>query len=73
MAVMTAADQPPPVAANGRAPRPAAIDWARALADHEPWLWRLAVIASARHCRQQGRRKQALAGLSEGKGDESNY
>ena len=98
MAVMTAANQPP-LAANGWA-----LDWARSLADHQPWLrrvilartsepqavdeiwqqvalaaveqrwplaepakvgpWlhRLAVIASARYCRQQGRRRRALAG-----------
>jgi RNA polymerase sigma-70 factor (ECF subfamily) len=100
MAVMTAADKPPP-AVNG-----AALDWARLLPLHEPWLrrvilartsepaaveevwqqvalaaveqrwpladaarvgpWlhRLAVIAAARYCRQQGRQRRALAGLA---------
>ena len=29
-----------------------------------PWLHRLAVVAAARYCRQQGRRKRALAGLA---------
>src|SRR5688500_1859740 len=101
MAVMTAADQPPLLAANG-----AALDWARLLPRHEPWLrrvilartcepqavdevwqqvalaaieqrwpladaarlgpWlhRLAVVAAARYCRQQGRQRRALAGLA---------
>lgn len=29
-----------------------------------PWLHRLAVVASARYCRQQGRRRRALASLA---------
>lgn len=107
MAVMTAADQPPLVAANGAAPRRVSLDWARPLSEHEPWLrrvilartgeaqavdevwqqvalaaveqrwpladaskaapWlhRLAVIAAARYCRQQGRQRRALTGLAE--------
>lgn len=101
MAVMTAADKPPPVA------NACVLDWARSLAEHQPWLarviaartgephaveeiwqqvtlaaveqrwpladatkvgpWlhRLAVIASARYRRQQGRGRRALAGWAD--------
>jgi RNA polymerase sigma-70 factor (ECF subfamily) len=102
MAVMTAADLPPLVTADG-----AGLDWARSLTEHEPWLrrvilartgepqavdevwqqvalaaieqrwpltdaskaapWlhRLAVVASARFRRQQGRARRAHAALAD--------
>jgi RNA polymerase sigma-70 factor (ECF subfamily) len=46
----------------------AAVEQRWPLADAErvgPWLHRLAVIAAARYCRQQGRRRHALAGWAE--------
>ncbi len=46
----------------------AAVEQRWPLADADrvgPWLHRLAVIAAARYCRQQGRRRRALAGLAE--------